>query len=154
MQQLADLRTSVRILHRCVAPPARVFDAWLTPPLAGLWLFATASRPMTNVTIDARNGGTFCMIERRAGASIEHRGRYIEILRPRRLVFELQSPDFACRTTRVSATFTPQGAGCELNLLHDAVPADRAMQVEARWAGMFYGLGMVLSGDSTEKYIN
>ena len=44
MPQLADSRTTVHISHHYAASPARVFDAWLTPQQAGLWLFATAAR--------------------------------------------------------------------------------------------------------------
>src|SRR6186713_3013089 len=123
MQQLADTRSRLHITHHYAASPARVFDAWLTPRLAGLWLFATASRPMVNVVIDARAGGAFCFVERRAGAVIEHRGQYIEIASPQRLVFMLRSPDCAPKevpfggashATRVTAKFTTCGKGCEL----------------------------------------
>jgi uncharacterized protein YndB with AHSA1/START domain len=95
MQQLADACTAVTVTHQYAASPARVFDAWLSPQLAGSWLFATASRPMVRVDIDARAGGAFCFVERRAGAIIEHRGHYDEITRPQRLVFVLYSPDCA-----------------------------------------------------------
>lgn len=145
MQQLTDLHTVLLINHRYPQPPVRVFEAWVAPQLAGLWLFATASRPMAVAVIDACNGGVFRLIEHRAGAAVEHRGRYIEIRRPHRLAFELHSPDFASRATHVTATFTPCRDGCNLELMHDAVPADRVSQVEARWAGMLYGLGVVLA---------
>jgi uncharacterized protein YndB with AHSA1/START domain len=151
MPQLADSRTTVRISHHYAASPARVFDAWLTPQLAGLWLFATALRPMMNVVIDARAGGAFCFVERRAGAVIEHRGHYVEIARPQRLVFVLHSPDCAPHATRVMAEFTPCGAGCALELIHDRLSADHVARVEARWTGMLYGLGVVLAQYDTGK---
>jgi uncharacterized protein YndB with AHSA1/START domain len=154
MQQLADTRSTVRISHHYAVSPARVFDAWLTPPLAGLWLFATASRPMANVAIDARSGGTFCLVERRAGTRIEHRGRYVEIVHAQRLVFTLHSPDCAPKevllggatdATRVSVTFTPRDTGCKLRLMHDGLSANGVARMEARWTGMLYGLGVVLT---------
>lgn len=153
MHQLADARTAVNLRHRYAAPPARVFDAWLAPQLAGLWLFATASRPMVNVAIDARAGGAFCFVERRAGTVIEHRGRYVEIVRPQRLVMTLHSPDWAPHATRVSAGFIPRNTGCELELMHKGLPVDRATDVEARWMGMLYGLGVVLAGHHPRKTI-
>lgn len=172
MQQLADTRSALHITHHYAASPARVFDAWLTPQVAGLWLFATASRPMVNVVIDARAGGAFCFVERRAGAVIEHRGQYIEIASPQRLVFMLRSPDCAPKevllggaarcaasplgvkeaplggashATRVTAKFTTCGTGCELRLAHDGLSAEGAARMEARWTGMLYGLGVVLA---------
>ncbi len=139
---------NIRVSRRYPAPPAHVFDAWLNPSVAQLWLFATASRPMRNAIIDAHNGGAFCFIERRAGAFIEHRGTYLDIARPHRLRFELFSPDFASAMTRVTAAFSPRGStGCELLLTHDGLPADCAARVEARWTGMLYGLAVVLARD-------
>ncbi len=149
MQQLADTRATVQIRHHYAASPARVFDAWLVPQLAGLWLFATASRPMVNVAIDARAGGKFCLVERRAGAVIEHRGHYDEIDRPQRLVFMLYSKDCAPHATRVTAVFTPQDRACLLELMHDGLSADEATRMEARWTGMLYGLGVVLARQDT-----
>jgi uncharacterized protein YndB with AHSA1/START domain len=160
MQQLADTRSTLHITHHYAASPARVFDAWLTPQLAGLWLFATASRPMVKVAIDARAGGAFCFVERRTGKLIEHRGHYIEIMPPLRLVFMLRSPDCAPHATRVTAEFTAQNTGCALELIHDGLPADRAMspngtsfgaRAEARWTGMLYGLGVVLAHQDAGK---
>ncbi len=149
MQEIADTRSTLRITHHYAASPARVFDAWLAPQLAGLWLFATASRPMVNVTIDARAGGTFCLVERRAGAVIEHRGHYDEIVRPQRMVFMLHSKDCAPHATRVTAVFTPHHRACMLELMHDGLSTDEATRMEARWTGMFYGLGMVLARQHT-----
>lgn len=158
MSQLAESHTTVRITHHYAASPARVFDAWLAPRIAGLWLFATASRPTVNVSIAAHCGGTFCFIESRAGATIEHRGHYAEIARPQRLVLVLHSPDCAPKefpsggapcATRVTAEFTACGTGCELRLRHDGLSADHAARVEARWEGMLYGLAVVLAQHDT-----
>lgn len=121
MQQLADTRTTVHITHHYAASSARVFDAWLTPQLAGLWLFATASRPMMNVSIDARTGGTFCFVERWAGTVIQHRGKYLEITRPRCLTFTLASGDGLPDDTRVSIGIAALRAG-ELRLTHIICP--------------------------------
>lgn len=145
MQQLAAARSTLHITHHYAASPVRVFDAWLAPQLAGLWLFATASRPMVNATIDARNGGSFSFVEYRAGTRIEHRGHYVEILRPQHLVFMLHSADCAAEGTRVSVSLRPLRKGCELQLHHDELPAARAAHVQARWEGMFYGLESVLA---------
>ncbi len=148
MRKTADTLATVHIRHHYAATPARVFDAWLVPSLAGLWLFATASRPIRSAAIDARNGGAFCFVERRAGVSIEHRGAYLDVARPHRLRFELFSPDFAGVMTRVTVGFNPRGSTeCELLLTHDGLPADCAAQVEARWTGMLYGLAVVLAHD-------
>lgn len=134
--------TAIRLTRRFRAPPRQVFDAWLDPVLAGRWLFATATRPMTDVEIDARAGGRFRLAERRNGESHEHRGRYLEIVPPRRLVFTLRERR---RATRVTVEINRRKQGCELRLSHENLPPDRARDTEARWTGILYGLGETLA---------
>jgi uncharacterized protein YndB with AHSA1/START domain len=137
----------IRVSQRFDASPERVFDAWLDPEIAGRWLFATASRPMTSVTIDARAGGAFRLVDRNDGGHIEHTGVYLEIVRPWRLAFTVSTNDGLHAMTRVFAEIVRSRArkgGCELTLVHERVPGQFADRVEARWAGMLYGLGVTL----------
>jgi uncharacterized protein YndB with AHSA1/START domain len=97
----AERHAAVRVTSSFSPSPDRVFDAWLDRKIAGKWLFATASRPMTRVAIDARVGGSFCFGERRDGEDIEHTGEYIEIVPPRRLVFTLSLENHPHVITRV-----------------------------------------------------
>jgi uncharacterized protein YndB with AHSA1/START domain len=180
----ADRRADVRVTRKFKASPERVFDAWLDPRIARRWLFATASRPITRVTIDARVGGAFRFVDRNDGAHIEHAGVYIEILRPRRLAFTLSLENHRQVMTRVVTEIVPlygvagrhhafqvegartpgsaggaggphtvqvEGArtprssvGCALIVAHEDVPAEFASNIEARWTGMLYGLGVTL----------
>ena len=133
---------AVRVAHRFRAPAERVFRAWLEPELAGRWLFATASQPMTDVDIDPRVGGAFRFAERPDAGHAAH-GRYVEIVPHRRLVFTLALADRP-GVTRVTAEISPLKGGCELALLHEDVPADRAGELEGRWTGILYGLGETL----------
>ena len=138
---------AVRVSGKFRAAPERVFDAWLDPEIAGRWLFATASRPMTSVAIDARAGGVFRFVDRNDGGHIEHTGVYLEIIRPWRLAFSLSTNDGRQVMTRVVAEIVPSRArkgGCELMLVHEHVPGQFADRIEARWTGMLYGLGVML----------
>jgi uncharacterized protein YndB with AHSA1/START domain len=135
---------AIRVRRRFAVPPERVFDAWLDPGIAGKWLFATASRPMTHVRIDARVPGSFHFAERRNGERVEHAGEYVEIVPPRRLVFTLVLEDRPRVVTRVTVEVAPRKTGCELALTHENVPVDRAEHAEARWIGILYGLGVTL----------
>ncbi len=137
----------VRVSQRFDAPPERVFDAWLDPAMAGAWLFATASHPMTRVEIDARVGGSFRFVDRRDGEKIEHTGRYLEIVPPRRLVFTLFMENSPRVATQVAAEIVPLETGCELRLVHDNVPPAQASRIEGRWTGMLYGLGSRLGSE-------
>jgi uncharacterized protein YndB with AHSA1/START domain len=144
----------IRVRRRFGAPPQRVFDAWLDPKVAGRWLFATASRPMTDVEIDARVEGSFRLADRRDREVIEHTGEYVEIVPNRRLVFTLSTEDRPHVDTRVRVEIIPRKTGCELTLVHEDVPPNYADYAETRWTGILYGLGVTLDlpsrrGDAT-----
>lgn len=145
---------SIHVAHRYGVPAGRVFDAWLDPEIASLWLFATATRPMVHVAIDARVGGSFRLVGQRAGRNVEHAGRYIEIVRPRRLVFSLsleQRPDIA---TRVSVDILPRKDGCHLTLTYEGVPREYMSATEGRWTGILYGLEATLHPGSGRQRPN
>jgi uncharacterized protein YndB with AHSA1/START domain len=135
-------RAEVRVSQRFRAPPGLVFDAWLDPAIAGAWLFATASRPIARVEIDARVGGSFRFADRRDRT--EYIGEYVEIIPPRRLVFRLLLENSPRVVTRVTAEIVPLETGCELRLVHENVPPGQASRTEGRWTGMLYGLGETL----------
>ena len=144
----AKRHAGIRVTYRYAALPARVFGAWLDPEVAGRWLFATASRPLAQVEIDARIAGTFHLVDRRDGESFEYAGEYLEIVPDRRLVFtlflETPPPTLTCVTVEI----VPLQHGCELTLTHDNVPPDHASHIEGRWTGILYGLGVTLDSES------
>jgi uncharacterized protein YndB with AHSA1/START domain len=109
----------VQVSHRFTASAERVFDAWLDPGKACRFLFATASGQMVRTEIDARVGGGFVIVDRRAGEDVEHLGTYVEIERPRRLIFTLRVPKYSEDTSTVSIDIVPLPDGCELTLTHE-----------------------------------
>jgi uncharacterized protein YndB with AHSA1/START domain len=143
-RQLGGPRPVIHVKRRYRAAPARVFEAWLNPGIAGNWLFATALCPMERVEIDARVGGAFCFVERQGGRSIEYAGKYIEIVAHRRLAFTLSLGQLPHVDTRVTVDIAPIRNGCEVSLTHENVPHDHASQLEGRWTGILYGLGETL----------
>ena len=135
---------AIRVTHRYDAPSARVFFAWLDPEVARRWLFATASRPMAHVEIDARAKGAFCFVDRRDDEIARYTGEYVEIFPHRRLVFKLSLENRPHVVTRVTVEIAPLKKGCDLTLTHEDVPSDHAEHIEARWTGILYGLGVTL----------
>ena len=88
---------------------------------------------MVRVEIDARVGGAFSFVDRRAGEEIEHVGRYVEIDRPGRLAFEFGVPKYSDLMTRVAVDIAAVADGCEIVLTHTGVPRDQAARAEAGW---------------------
>ncbi len=121
----------------------RVFDAWLDPAKASKFLFATPTGQMIRVDIDARVGGSF-NITRRDGEDVEHVGTYLEIDRPRRLVFTFGVPKFSDQITRVTIDLKPVPTGCELTLTQEEVPAEWLDRTHEGWGKILDGLSVHL----------
>ena len=138
-------RTTVRVSRLFEAPPDRVFGAWLDPLTAGKWLFATPAGEMVRVEIDARVGGAFAFTDRRDGEDVEHVGKYLEIDRPRRLVFNFRVPKFSNEAALIRIEFAPATFGCELTLAHEGVFPEYATRTEEGWKGILEGLNRSLA---------
>jgi uncharacterized protein YndB with AHSA1/START domain len=136
----------VRVTHRFTASAERVFDAWLDAGTVGQWLFATPTGQVVRAEIDPRVGGRYVIVDRRDGEDVEHTGEYLEIDRPRRLVFTLAVPKYSQDADRVTIDIVPLETGCELTLTHEMRPewAEYASQTESGWTGILDKLAEVL----------
>jgi uncharacterized protein YndB with AHSA1/START domain len=143
---MATTETRVlRVSRSFDASPDRVFDAWLDPATASKWLFATPTGKMVRLEIDARPGGNFVIVERRDGEDVEHRGEYVELDRPSRLVFTFAVPKYSPLMTRVELGPVPAGSGCELTLTHEGVLEEWTSSTEEGWRGILEGLAASLA---------
>lgn len=124
---------AVTVTRHYVASAERVFDAWLDPKRAGQWLFATDEGEMVRVEVDPRVGGHFLFVDRRKDGDAKHYGTYVEIDRPRRLVFDFSVENYDTDVTRVTIEIEPRGTGCELTLTHEGVPSEYAEQTQGGW---------------------
>lgn len=114
----AETISPVQVTHRLGASPARVFDAWVDARRAGRWLFAE---------------------------DIQHREAYLEMERPRRLVFIFAAWRFSPETTLVRVEITAMGKGCELTVTHAGVPPEYAARAADGWTQMLAELGRLLA---------
>lgn len=125
-------------------PAERVFDAWLDPNIARLWMSrAVPGMPafdVRRVEIDARVGGRFTFSDMRDDGEAVHWGTYKVIDRPRKLVFtwftseEEEQED----NSTVTLTLEPRGLGCVATVVHrmDARWAEWIKQTEKGWGVM------------------
>lgn len=142
----AQVPVSVHVTRRFNASPERVFDAWLDPARAAQFLFATPTGEMVRVEIDARVGGTFRIVERRGSEEAGHYGEFLEIDRPRRLVFTFATEQDSRNADVVVVEIVPTGTGCELSLTHHMKPewAAYASRTEDGWTGILAVLAATL----------
>lgn len=143
---MADSPVIVRISRRFRVPAERVFNAWLDPDRARRWLFATPAGEMIRAEIDPRVGGAFTFVDRRDGQDVLHTGKYLEIERPRRLVFTFGVPAFSDNYDVVEIDIRPLDEGCELTLVHEMRPewAAYAGRTETGWGLILDGLARAL----------
>lgn len=138
--------TTLTVTHRFAASAERVFDAFLDPEKAAKFMFVTETGQITRCEIDARVGGKYVITDRRDGEDVAHEGEFLEIDRPKRLVFTLSAKKYGPDVDRVTIDIAPLESGCELRLTH-AMRADwedRKDQVAAGWSGILGGLAAVV----------
>jgi uncharacterized protein YndB with AHSA1/START domain len=145
----AELPAQARVSRRFEFSAERVFDAWLDPALLGRWMFGPGVRDeaVVRLTTDARVGGRFSFVVRRQGQEIEHVGRYLELERPRRLVFTWAVAPDPGEGSVVTIEITPLARGCELRLVHQLEPqwAEYLGRTEQGWRTMVEALARSLA---------
>src|SRR3569832_763290 len=106
----------VRVTHRYNVAVDKVFDAWLNPALAARFLFATRTGNILHCDIEPEVGGGFVVTDRRPVGDgdesffdAQHRGTYVEIDRPKRIVFDFTVEPYTDAATRVELDFLPLG---------------------------------------------
>ena len=136
-----------RFSKRFDEPAERVFDAWLSRPMIGRWMFGPDVRAeeIVRLSIDPRVGGAFCFVVEREGEEVEHRGKYLEIARPSRLVFTWVVAGERAGS-RVLVDIASHGEACELTLTHELHPdwAPFIGRVEESWQHMLHVLAVTL----------
>lgn len=128
------------VKHIFNAPPELVFDAWLDANTVGRWLFATPDGKMDSVKIDARVGGEFEIIDKRGDELTRHVGTYLDIDRPRQLVFTFAVPQYSAEFTKVTIDIVPLDSGCELTLKHEGVLPEWSESTVDGWSMILSGL--------------
>jgi len=139
----------IRVSHRYSASAERVFDAWLNPGQASRFLFRTRTGNVMQCEITPEVGGGFTVIDRRPAADgdesvfdVVHLGKYIELDRPRRIVFDFSVLMFGTEDpTRVTVEVAPiTPLACELTVSHEMGSGEhvRAMEASSRkgWENM------------------
>jgi len=103
-------------------PSERVFDAFLDKNMIGRFMFGPEIRDEEIVHLQNEPwvGGSFSYVVRRQGTTFEHTGEYVEIDRPRRLVFSWAvKQDPSNNKSRIVIDISPIINGCELTLTHE-----------------------------------
>ena len=137
---------TLSVTHRYRASAERVYDAWLDLETVKQFMFSTETGEIVRAELDPIVGGTFVLTDRRDGEDVEHTGEYLELDRPKRIVFTFGIPAFSLHFDSVELDIKPLEEGCELTLTHTMLKEfeeykDRSIQ---GWTKMLASLGNVL----------
>jgi len=101
--KITDLTVSLRKIIN--APIEKVFDAWLDAKTLSRFMTPMPGMPEPRVEADGKQGGGFTIYMQVGDQEIPHKGQYLEVKRPNKLVFTWESP-FSCDGSNVSINFT------------------------------------------------
>jgi uncharacterized protein YndB with AHSA1/START domain len=124
---------SINVRRRIAAPAGDLFAAWLDPARVAQWL-RPGSTVKTDARIDAVVGGSFQIDMHQPDKLVPHRGTYVEIDPPRRLVFTWASPHTAGRDTLVTVEFIEVDGATEVSLTHEQLPEYMAAGHTGGWS--------------------
>ena len=122
------------------ASPTSVYDAWITKPVAELWLFKNETNQL-NFESNLKKGGRFSVIEYDGEKKIDHWGEWLEINRPNTLHFTLEVPAHFEGISEVLIEVKETPGGTQLSFTQKNIDTSKT---EAAWKGMFARLDEVL----------
>jgi uncharacterized protein YndB with AHSA1/START domain len=129
--------TSVTIVRRIKASPAKIWAAITEPKLMMQWWGPDAG-PTLSAIADVRPGGKFSVVFRLLNGT-EHNptGIYQEVVPQKKLVFTWEWPGMPERESLVTFLLKPIDDGTELTLLHERLPDEESRKShEQGWCGL------------------
>jgi uncharacterized protein YndB with AHSA1/START domain len=146
-------KIQARVTHHFKAAAERVYDAWLNPNQVRAWMAGALESlglagDIRRVEIDARIGGRFFFSDMRDGQEARHWGTYLELDRPRRIVFSwIVDESEEANPSTVTLTIQPEPESCAATIVHemDAQWADYLSQTESGWARMLHAVDRLLA---------
>ena len=112
----------VQVRRRVRGGAEEIFDLWTKPELMARWMSPFLGAVDCKASCDPRPGGVFSLIMSSPQSIREVSGAYVEVDRPRKLVFTWIGPLTNNVTTLVTVEFTPRGDETELVLTHERLP--------------------------------
>ncbi len=101
--------------------------------------------PIDRVEVNARVGRGFKIVVRRDPDEVTYAGEYVDLERPRRLVFTWVIPGGSKETTLVTVALQSVWSGVELTLKHERVLPEDAARVEQSWGEALDALAAIVS---------
>jgi uncharacterized protein YndB with AHSA1/START domain len=138
----------VQVRRRLRAGPEQIFDLWTKPDLMVRWMSPYPGAVVCKATCDLRPGGAFSLVMSSDESSREVSGTYVQIDRPRKLVFTWIGPLTNNVNTLVTVELFPRGNETDLVLTHERLPTSAIREGHTKgWGNILDHLASVVSQD-------
>jgi uncharacterized protein YndB with AHSA1/START domain len=146
-------RIEARVSQHLKATSERVYDAWLDPGKARVWMAASLQSlglagDIRRIEIDARVGGKFFFSDMRDGTEARHWGSYPELDPRQNIVFTwITDESEDADPSVVTITIQSEPEGCTATVVHelDAKWAEYISRTENGWARMLQAVDRFLA---------
>ena len=112
----------VQLRRRVSASAEEIFDLWTKPELMARWMSPFPGAVDCKASCDLRLGGAFSLVMSSKESSREVSGTYVEIDRPRKLVFTWIGPLTNNVNTLVTVELNPRGDETDVVVTHERLP--------------------------------
>ena len=126
----------VQVRRRLRAGAEQIFDLWTKPDLMVRWMSPFPGAVDCKASCDPRPGGVFSLVMSSEESSREVSGTYVEVDRPRELVFTWVGPLTNNVNTLVTLELNPYGDETDLVLTHERLPAPTIYEGHTRGWGI------------------
>jgi len=140
---------TVQLRRRVKATAEQIFDLWTKPDLMIRWMSPYPGAVHCKASCDLRPGGAFSLVMSSEESSREVSGTYVEVDRPRKLVFTWIGPLTNNVNTLVTVELYPSGDETDLVLTHERLPTRAIFDGHTRgWGNILDHLADAASRDS------
>ncbi|PID15627.1 ATPase [Sporosarcina sp. P34] len=146
--------TTLKMVRNFNVASEKVFDAWLNPEMMKKWFFTLEGTNKVTRS-NPKVGGTWEIIDHRGGQDYRAIGEYLEIDRPKKVMFTFKMPEMSDLEDTITVELKELEQGCEMTftqLIHVAKEVnwteseiEKALTemhdgTEVGWNYMFMGL--------------
>lgn len=137
--------STVQVRRRMRATAEQIFDLWTKPDLMVRWMSPYPGAVDCKASCDPRPGGAFSLVMSSPESRREVTGTYVQVDRPRKLVFTWIGPLTNNVNTLVTVELYPRGDETELVLTHERLPTAAIFEGHTRgWGNILDHLGDAL----------
>ena len=122
---------TVRVRRVLDASPEEIFDAWADPDQARYWMCPPGSS-IPELTLEAEVGGRLHLVMRINERDYVHVGEFLEVERPRRLVFTWITMYTHYRKSVVTVEIEPLAERTELTITHVLLPNEELAEAHRK----------------------